>query len=151
MIYAQPIKNEAIEHELHTRLKSFKNIKYYPINKVKKTEKDIVFIETYVFNYNILNSIRQEIYKMETDYESNILDKKIHLATLEKDTENIKKDKEITLATIEKDKENIKKDKEITLATIEKDTKSIVLETKNKDIEYVKLQIELIKLQKNIK
>ena len=59
---------------------------------------------------------------MEIYYESHILDK------------------QITVESIKKDIANIEKDKEITLATIDKDTKSIVLETRNKDIEYVKLQ-----------
>jgi len=178
LIYAHQIKNEAIEHELHHRLKSYVNVEFYPVKKHKqKNEKEILCTETYIFKYSTFNTIIQEVYKMESKYENSILDRKIILANIEKDRELIKKEKEITLANIEKEKEitlaniekekvsiekdrelikkekeitlaNIEKEKEITLANIEKEREPMRYEIKKADIEYIKLQIELAKLNK---
>ena len=132
LIYAHQIKNEAIELELHTRLKKYNNIKSYNINKyTKKNEKEKVCVETYIFSYTTLYTVIQEIHKMEMNYESNILDKKI------------------TLANIEKDKANIEKDKAIGVANIEKEKEEIIMNTRKYDIEYIKLQIELAKINNN--
>ena len=143
LIYCCQIKNEAIELELHKRLKKYNNVKSYYINKYsKKNEKEIICEETYIFSYSILNTIIQEIYKMELNYEANILDKKITLA-------NIEKDKAISVATIEKEKAIIEKEKSIEIAIIEKEKEEIIMNTKKYDIEYIKLQIELAKINNN--
>ena len=63
LIYAQPIKNEAIERELHKRLKTYKNIQYYPVAKQnkqnKKNDNKSICTETYIFNYLTYNTIIQ--------------------------------------------------------------------------------------------
>ncbi len=136
LIYSKEIKNEAIELELHTRLKSYNNVKSFNINKhSKKNEKEKICVETYIFSYTTLYTVIQEIYKMEMNYESSILDKKITLA-------NIEKDKAIGVA-------NIEKDKAIGVATIEKEKEEIIMNTRKYDIEYIKLQIELAKINNN--
>ena len=58
-------------------------------------------------------------------------------------------DKKITLANIEKDKANIEKDKAIGVANIEKEKEEIIMNTRKYDIEYIKLQIELAKINNN--
>ncbi len=138
LIYAQLIKCEPIENNLHKFLQTSKNVTFYPIAKMKtkKVESSVVCIETYIFNYSTLKTIILEVYKMESVYESNILDKKITLTNI-----NIKlKDKEIEL----KDKDLELKDKEIELK--DKDIELVKINS-NKEIEVLKLQIELLNLQ----
>jgi hypothetical protein len=138
LIYAQIIKCEPIENNLHKILQTSKNVTFYPIAKMKtkKVESSVVCIETYIFNYSTLKTIILEVYKMESVYESNILDKKITLTNI-----NIKlKDKEIEL----KDKDIELKDKEIELK--DKDIELVKINS-NKEIEVLKLQIELLNLQ----
>jgi hypothetical protein len=142
LIYAQIIKCEPIENNLHKILQTSKNVTFYPIAKMKtkKVESSVVCIETYIFNYSTLKTIILEVYKMESVYESNILDKKITLTNI-----NIKlKDKEIEL----KDKDIELKDKEIELAQINSN-KEIELAkiNSNKEIEVLKLQFDILKLQ----
>jgi hypothetical protein len=122
------------------------NIQYYPIEKFqnnKKNEKTMICTETYIFNITTLNTIIQELYKMEIAYDMNVLDKQITLANINKETANINKEKEIAVA-------NINKEKEIDVANINKEKENIILETRRSDIEYIKLQIELTKLNKQV-
>jgi hypothetical protein len=158
LIYVREIKNEAIEQNLHEDLR--KSEYYYPIkkhinDKSKKNEKNIICIETYIFNYNLIIKIINKLNNIEMN---DNYKKQVKLLELEQGPEKMKLDIEkmklqVTLSNNEKDITLSNNEKDITLSNNEKNitlSNNEVIISNNK-IKELELKIRLIELEKSLK
>ena len=159
LFYAMQLKCEIIENKMHSILKTFENVKYYPIKK----KNNVICNETYIFNYSTFKDIINITNKLSMNSQINELNKNTYQQQIKKIELDIQKSKEAIeiqksneaieiqksneAIQIQKSNEAIQIQKSNEAIQIQKSNEAIQIQKSNEEIEKTKLEIVKLKLK----